>query len=324
MIYASAYASKKAHTLCKEDAARLEQLVHAVVENFSMADLQRRCQMSLRRSFRDLRAQGGITNGHHRTGRHGFKDNGANVLAVAHLDTVQTSSRFNRVAFDDETIVYCPKLDDRLGVYTILDLLPKLGVKVDVLLTENEEIGQSTACDFETSKHYNWIVEFDRCGSDAVSYEYAWNEVLREYFDTGCGSFSDICYLDHLECKAMNVGVAYENEHNKRAYFILEDYLVQVARWLLFYEKYETVRFPHTYSATAHYPYYGSCTEGFGESNDVPDYQDTGDKDIAWCSECHEDKQEPDTVVRGNSRLCVECGTEVFEYYSPKELEARK
>ena len=42
-------------------------------------------------------------------------------------------------------MVHSGALDDRLGAYIILDLLPKLGINVDVLLTVGEEQGRSTA-----------------------------------------------------------------------------------------------------------------------------------------------------------------------------------
>jgi acetylornithine deacetylase/succinyl-diaminopimelate desuccinylase-like protein len=75
-----------------------------------------------------------------------FRDNGASVLAVAHLDTVVRHQQrlCNFVETAGGEIVYSGALDDRLGAYVILDMLPKLGINVDVLLTVGEESGQST------------------------------------------------------------------------------------------------------------------------------------------------------------------------------------
>src|SRR3954465_12674834 len=82
------------------------------------------------------------------------KTKGATVLAVAHCDFVDCdSSHF----FAKDGIVWSSRLDDRLGVYTILDVLPMLGINVDVLLTDGEESCNSTARYFDVKEHdYKW------------------------------------------------------------------------------------------------------------------------------------------------------------------------
>ncbi len=84
-----------------------------------------------------------------------YKDNGSNVLAVAHLDTVadadERKCRFV-VTEGGGTVVFSRALDDRLGAYIILELLPLLGLKYDILLTVGEESGLSTAAHFEPSR----------------------------------------------------------------------------------------------------------------------------------------------------------------------------
>jgi len=126
-----------------------------------------------------------------------YRDNGASVLGVAHLDSVLRAPPEKEGPF-----VYAPQLDDRLGVWILLDVLPRLGVKVDVLLTDCEEIGQTTARFFRPNRDYNWIFEFDRRGSDVVMYQYesdAYSDLLRDYgFRLGRGSYSDIAALEHL------------------------------------------------------------------------------------------------------------------------------
>ena len=67
-----------------------------------------------------------------------YKQNkGAKILGVAHLDTVLTSNHFK--VKKNGRRVYNMQLDDRLGVYTMLDLLPQMGIEFDLLLTEGEE-----------------------------------------------------------------------------------------------------------------------------------------------------------------------------------------
>ena len=51
-------------------------------------------------------------------------DNGSDVLAVAHLDHVQSSARCQVTDTTAGPLATSGALDDRLGVYVILDLLP--------------------------------------------------------------------------------------------------------------------------------------------------------------------------------------------------------
>ena len=75
-------------------------------------------------------------------------DRGESVLGVAHLDHVQQAKHFRVEPREEDLVVYNPRLDNRLGVYLLLDLLPELGLGFDVLLTMDEEIGESTASKF--------------------------------------------------------------------------------------------------------------------------------------------------------------------------------
>src|ERR1017187_7821411 len=133
------------------------------------------------------------------------KDKGKNckVLGVAHLDTVRSDGHFQAVKMSKkETIIYASELDDRMGVYIMLDLLPSIGVECDVLLTDGEEHGQTTATQFTTEKEYNWIFSFDRRGDDVVMYCYddeATRKLLRGHgFRPDRGSFSCIAKMEDL------------------------------------------------------------------------------------------------------------------------------
>jgi hypothetical protein len=167
------------------------------------------------------------------------RDN-ATVLAVAHCDSVaNVRTQFGIVELVEETLVFSPQLDDRLGVFTILDMLPALGIDVDILLTDNEESGASTAKDFTTTKKYNWMVEFDRRGENAVCYQYKDMHKLAEpFFDVQYGSVSDISLMSSLGVLGINVGVGYESEHTNRCLCVLEVYLRQIARFVAFYKTY--------------------------------------------------------------------------------------
>jgi hypothetical protein len=149
-------------------------------------------------------------------------DRGSKILAVAHLDWVlwDHPTYYNQY-------VCCPQLDDRLGAWVILDLLPSWGLEYDVLLCDSEEVGNSTAQYFKTEKEYNWMFEFDRSGTETVMYQYEqprYTKILRDFqFDVGIGSFSDIAYLDELGCAGFNFGTGYYHEHTYRCFADLTD-----------------------------------------------------------------------------------------------------
>lgn len=186
--------------------------------------LQRRCQQSTKSLLRG--------------NPYRFIDNGGDVLAVAHCDSVRCGSRHYQRRGN---LVYSTALDDRIGVHIILDILPAMGVNVDVLLTDDEEIGQSTAQLFKANKQYNWMFQFDRRGTDAVVYHYAEMEpFVSKHFDLGQGTFSDICWLD-LDCGGVNIGTGYYNEHTLDSFADLAETKRQICAFQRFYNEFSDV-----------------------------------------------------------------------------------
>jgi len=200
-----------------------------------------------------------------------YKDNGSDILAVAHLDSVQ-SNRFCDVVETKrgQKIAFSPTLDDRLGAYVICELLPKLGIKTDILLTVGEESANSSADLFETEKDYKWIFSFDREGTDVVMYDYKTKEMeglLKQCgFEVSFGSFSDICSLEHLGCKGFNFGVGYRNYHSKRAFVFLDDTFDMVARFMRFHDLNKNVHLKHTQSSSR--SHYGSGGRWWDDEDD--------------------------------------------------------
>ena len=201
--------------------------------SFDLEKLKERCLCDIN----DFRKEGRVVDT--KDGIYVHKDNGSNILAVAHLDYVRNDKHFFGAQVKDEVRVYNGQLDDRLGAHIILDIFPLLGIKVDILLTDGEESGRSTAQHFETVKQYDWICEFDRRGTDAVMYDYETDELkaLTEAhgFDTGWGSVSDISYLEHLGVSAINFGTAYYNEHCYDHYFVPAELERQLCQFHEFY-----------------------------------------------------------------------------------------
>ena len=165
-----------------------------------------------------------------------FADNHADILAVAHLDTVQQTQQFSYNK--EEGLIYCSVLDDRLGAYIILEHLRK-ELKYDILLTVDEEQGKSTARSFNPGKKYKWMFSFDRKGTDVVLYQYETPALIKELskygFIIGKGNYSDIRELEHLGCKGFNIGTGYYNGHFEEGYAKINETAKNIVKFRNFY-----------------------------------------------------------------------------------------
>ena len=212
-----------------------------------------------------------------KVGRYIYKDNGTKILGVAHLDSVATYTHCEHLKLPHRELIFSPTLDDRLGAFLLLDHLPKLGIKFDILLTTDEEIGRSTADNFETTKKYNWIFQFDRAGNDVVMYDYETPELKKTLtklgWKVGSGSFTDISSLEHLGCKGFNFGVCYDNYHSYDAYASLSDLYKNVDKFKTFYNKFKDAHLPHT--QTKYYNFPSKYTKGYPEDDYVDDPYDS-------------------------------------------------
>lgn len=213
------------------------------MRNINRKQLKNRCQQSISQIFTDCKKIGGKIIGQ-KNQQYAYIDNGADILLVCHADTVFDRAKYSQ----DNQRIYSPNLDDRLGVYLLLDYFPHIGINADILITENEEIGQTTAENFTTEKAYNWIVEFDRCGSGAVAYDYDspdWLGAIARHFTIHQGSFSDISALENLKTSAVNIGIAYHHEHRRKCYCRLSELYRQLQKFVAFYLENCKIRYAH-------------------------------------------------------------------------------
>jgi hypothetical protein len=182
--------------------------------------------------------------------RHIYINNDSPVLSVAHVDTVFKKCKdFIVYPVGGEKYIFSPNLDDRLGVYTVLDFLPSMGISTDVLLTENEEMGLTTAYDFQPDKKYNWVVEFDRMGKSPVLYKFD-NPKIRESLKSvglypASGTYSDISEMGGLGCTCINWGIGYTEQHTNLCKFKELDYIETMKKFIRFFQQYKNTQFPH-------------------------------------------------------------------------------
>lgn len=174
-----------------------------------------------------------------------YIDEGSKILCVVHADTVLEPKGIMSISKNGQKI-YAPCLDDRLGVYLALEYLHEIGIYADVLITDNEELCQSTAQFFGLGDRYNWIFELDRAGGDYVTYdcgsydlEYA---LQTEGFVDGMGSYSDICVIP-TDTACFNVGIGYKKAHSKNSFVDTRVLYSQMKKLKSFYDKYKNVKF---------------------------------------------------------------------------------
>ena len=227
-----------------------------------------------------------------------FQDHNSLVLGVAHLDTVMALAPIKR-----KSIIYAPQLDDRLGVWCLLHGLPMRGIKIDILLTTDEEHMNSTAQDFIPNKQYNWVIEFDRAGTDIVTYQYTdFNETLHNAgFRVNRGSYSDICELEHLNCLCANIGIGYHNQHTINCYADLRDTNAQLDHFAEFYWRNRATHFEYN-------PDYNLDTEYQDIiGNNYCDYS----HQYARCDLCGDWIQERELICCNKMCVCNNCIGEV-------------
>jgi len=179
-----------------------------------------------------------------------FIDRDSKILLLAHLDTVHAPQFYS---IYDNTL-YASGIDDRIGCWMSYNLSMEL--QTDLLLTDLEESGRSTG-QHHILKNYNWIVEFDRRGSDFVLYQCGskeWENALKEFYpDRGWGSFSDISFLETESCCA-NIGTGVRFEHSVNSEADLSITYGQIHKFRKFFKKYKDDKFIRD----EQYSYYGN------------------------------------------------------------------
>lgn len=178
-------------------------------------------------------------------------------MLVCHADTVRPVTEYDYDPLRHK--VTCLGLDDRLGIASITYAI-EMGLAMadcSILITDNEESGQSTAETFSDDWKYSkedsiaptFLIELDRRGTDAVTYQYdnaGWHSVLRHVgFEIGTGSFSDISSMQSMGISGVNIGIGYHREHSKECYASLVDTMSQILKTDKLVMEFGHVRFEH-------------------------------------------------------------------------------
>jgi len=192
--------------------------------------------------------------------RPGIRDD--SPLLICHADTVLESSAYQ---YDSRTgIVVSSELDDRLGIAVLLTIIQSSGKDCihlsdcAILITDNEETGQSTSALFSKDCEQNpgrfgrpnWLMNFDRRGTDSVCYGYendTFSSLLNHCGHTiGQGTCSDISRMESLGVSGVNVGIGYHNEHSLKCHAYLRDTLQSMLRAECFCSQFHHLRLEFT------------------------------------------------------------------------------
>lgn len=177
-------------------------------------------------------------------GRTIYINRGSPILGVAHLDSVQN---FKGMWLNGRYLA-ASTIDNRLGAWLMLYGLPAIGIKPDVLLTEDEEMGMSTAANFEKARDYNWAFSFDRTGDDVACYQYHNTEVSNAMLDyelrATYGSYSDVADLE-IGARGFNFGCGMYAYHSQDAYCNLDELCRNVGRFSAWYEDMRTTKWEY-------------------------------------------------------------------------------
>jgi len=215
---------------------------------------------------------------------------------VAHLDSVSNDLHFVTVESNEDVVIFNEQLDDRLGAYIILDVLPKYGIKCDILLTTGEESGWSTAQGFISPRDYNWMFQFDRSGTDVVTYDFTCDELTKRIEAIGVsqnyGLFSDICDLEHLGCKGMNWGTGYYDNHTQKSNAVVSHIEQMILKFVMFYYTSADIKMDHVerkpmprhaYPSASEYAYEGGVSNHtFQQSWGTNKFDDPMDNETFW------------------------------------------
>ena len=311
------------------------------MKRININQLKYRCKQGLNSLLTEI---GRLHNGsivYNKNDRYGYIDNKSNILCVVHADTVFNTKLF----YAAENKVYSPSLDDRLGLYLALDYFPHINIDMDILITENEESGNSTAQYFNPHKQYNWIVGLDRQGTGCVLYDYEyqakWKSAIESFFEIEQGTYSDISRLYHLKACGLNLGIGYKHQHTQNCNVLLDDLYYQLYLFKAFYQEHKDNIFVYEHQDT----YMNLLKElendvikeidpiGFDDADKqiTDDYLDIDkgiklpDNKIFYCSNCNVDldfneiKETDDISQLPEDRYyCRYCGgvvdIEVFDY----------
>jgi len=266
--------------------------------------------------------------------RHLFFDNGAKVLAVCHLDTVQDPLPSSKINVTEQKIT-ATGLGDRLGGY-ILSRLNSWGFECDLLMCDLEESGMSSGQYFETEKEYDWVVEFDRQGCDIAHYGEI-NAPFKKFIKNiggglNYGSFTDLCYLELPNDPVMfNMGIGYYEAHGKNSYAIVDELYYNMLRFSLIYEKFHGTPLKADEAAVVYstgrrsnsWNGYGSG-HGVGSKVQTPKKKATTTK-VTIADSCNKCEYYGGGGARGicflpdgSGRTVQDCKTETCNKWSPK------
>lgn len=250
---------------------------------------------------------------------------GSKILAVAHID-YHCSGRVHKAS--PETVV-SSALDDRLGVYMAMEALPEIGVRCDVLLTDDEESAMSTMQGLGMAflRRYNWIIQLDYPGEGVSMHGYTgMRDAVQEVFGPAPPvSFTDISFVkDYSPISAFNAPTGYVQQHTEGCHVSMPVFARCLERIKAFYDVHKDTKFVENEDVILTEPMHDARFSLFStpkeQTNVVPFKYEPGEPVGRW--EEYVDSRWPLRDAPGDENyewdeLCTMCG----HYYDAMSME---
>jgi hypothetical protein len=161
------------------------------------------------------------------------------ICLIAHIDTVADDDYIGSPALTlydaEQDILHVTSgctLDDRLGIYIILNIL-EAGYRPSIIFTDKEEVGGQGAYSLVNRfpvcpLNIKFMIELDRKGRNDSVYYSCGNKEFEEYinsygFETAQGTFTDCLILGETwDIAAVNLSCGYMYEHTCLEYAHME------------------------------------------------------------------------------------------------------
>ena len=230
---------------------------------------------------------------------------GAPILGVAHVDTVLDFKWAEMIMYPDGAkLIYSPSLDDRVGVWLLLEL--SRFMQFDMVFTTDEEQGASTISDWQTNNEkaqYNWAFQFDRGYDDIALYDFYYQEEFKrdvlQHTNSAVdfGSYTCVSVLNGF-C-GMNIGKVFEGAHTKDCRVKSTWIENAVLKFVKFYLKKRDEKYEYQYDQ-----YAWKSRAGINSYTKIDSFAGRGFVDYGYCDICGRELKSAKEVYYG---VCDKC-----------------
>ncbi len=262
-------------------------------------------------------------------------DRQSNVMLMGHMDTVRNENNLMSLSFNKETGIIrnlggdgagdVLGGDDRCAMFLIQEVIIQSGIRPDVLLTYDEEIGGVGVGKFckdhkiEDLKHIHWTIEPDKSfeGKDNLVWcrydddSDIFEKFMKENYpdmEEIFGSYTDMCDIQSdFGINGINIDACYNNQHTKSEYidFYRMPRVIQRMIDMIKLKTIEVFAYEENYAYSYNYSAYGGSSGRYNSGIFV--------KDDSTCAICGWLTAEYEMAKIGDELVCYDCCEELDE-----------